>query len=1484
MSLYRELIDYYGDTATITNILFSLQSPDQIRSSGIEITNHTLYYHEQNGISKPERGGLYDDRMGTVDHYSICATCNQRSNLCPGHFGYINLVKPVFYWHYIGTVLDILKCVCFRCSNLLISENDDILKYKYDSNESRFKAIAVECKKKKKCCAENGCGAIQPNRIYKQDIGNIFAEWKFVDKESKKVLITGEIAHTILKRIKDHHIELLGFSTEYCRPEWMICSVLPVAPPAVRPSVRQDNNQRSDDDLTYKLIDIIKTNKKLESLLELNKPEKFINSTLQLLQFHITTMIDNEQPFGSSFGHATIQRSGRALKSLKQRIKDKEGRIRYNLMGKRVDFSARSVITPDPNLNIDQLGVPLKIAMNLTYPEKVNDYNINKIKEYILNGPFTYPGVKSIRKSKEDSIKNLKHIDLEKVIEELEIGDIVYRHLIDDDIVLFNRQPSLHKMSMMGHRVKVMDALTFRLNVCVTTPYNADFDGDEMNMHVPQSINATTELKYLTLVPTQIMNPSTSTPIIQLIQDTLVGLYRLSINDEKMLSVMPKKLENLEDKMFYFDKRTTMNIMMKNYNFVDMRQLGQSHDGYYNGKQIISTILQNINLVNNNITIKHGQLLKGSIKGSIGKTQLIDTIYKNYGKDKTADFINNAQGIINYFLYLTGFSVGVSDLTTEQNTLQKIIKNKKENVKKILKDIKLGLIENKYSTTLSEECEVRVKQELNSVETDTSALVITKLNDVSNRFVNMVKARSKGKDTNISQMIACVGQQNVDGKRIPIHYQNRTLPHFTQYDNGPKARGFIEHSYYSGLDPFEYFFHAMSGREGLIDTAVKTSETGYIQRKLVKVLEDVKVCYDNTVRNHNNEIIQLKFNYDMIDSTKLEKVSYTNFVDLSIEDFENQYKHCLNDDLKYYLKAVVVRKALTNKNKEIYEKYYEELLNDRIYVMKTVLNNNLNFVGDKTYLPFNLHRLCEDLKYKYNLDEINTKSDLNPMYIIENIYKLIKKFDNNQIIGIFLKFSLNPNIIIKKYRFDINIFEELINKIELTYNNALIHPGEMVGVIAAQSIGGQATQMTLNTFHLAGTSQSSNVTQGIPRFNELLNISKVIKSPYMKFYLKEQVNDVKNIKKIKNNIIETKLSDLILVTTINFDPDDMNTIIEEDKDLINNYLKFQKLFDIDNLLCSSANKCPFIIRFEFSKKKMIDRDVSMIDIYTVIKTQLPDTIDCIYQNNNNNKLVMRLRYNQNNGDDDLLWLRNLEKHILKLQIKGVKNIKDVIVNFTNVKTNYMIEEGDAKGSIIESEDIVLQTVSTKETGNNLEDMLAMDMIDITRIESNDVVEINNILGIEAAREMLLNEFHTVIETSGGEVNIRHLQLLVDLITYTGELLPVDRFGVKKKPADPLAKISFEDIPHHLYTSAQFGVKDSCKGISGNIMLGQEAACGTGICNILFDEQEFFTNIKSTVKESTDNEFVIVDYDKLYFTLEYNKLKPIDIKIPEIIIN
>lgn len=805
----------------IVGIQFSILSPEEIRKGAVtEITSRDTYIG-----NKPVLGGLFCPYMGVSEPGMLCPTDGLDYMNTPGYFGRIELAMPVFYYQHLNTIHKILRCVCLKCSRLLINkeEHKQALKMSSDERWAYVFGVASKVKRFKRCGDDNeeGCGCLMPNKIRKENLATLIAEWEsdgikgMSEEDAKKMnmQLTPDIVLKIFRRISDDDVSFMGFSPTFSRPDWMICQVLAVPPPAVRPSIKMDGQQRSEDDLTHIIVNIVKANKTLQEKI---RDGAQANVWHMVLQYYCATLVDNNIPGAAP----AAQRSGRKLKSIKERLNGKGGRVRGNLMGKRVDFSARSVITPDPNLSIRELGVPLKIAKNITKPVVVNDMNRRFLTKLVRNGPEEYPGAKILERKGGESI-SLRYADRENIV--LYNGDIVHRHMMDGDGVLFNRQPTLHRMSMMCHIARIMrQGDTFRMNVGDTKPYNADFDGDEMNMHMPQDEEAEAELKNLAAVPYQIISPAKNQSIIGIFQDSLLGSYRFTRPGVS------------------FTPRDAMNLLMA-YNGVN-EGLFAAHAERITSFQILSQIMPAFTMKYKTkgfgenddfatspgvLEIVDGKYLRGQLDKDVlggGSNGLITRTCNDFGNMAAAEFIDNLQNIVTEYMKGSAYSVGISDLIANRSTNEQITKSitdKKKEVKNLIDQTYLGIFENATGNTNEDEFEFQVTNILNKATNDSGKIGLKSL-DKDNRFVTMVKAGSKGSDLNISQMIACLGQQLIDGKRIPYGFENRTLPHFTKYDDSPSARGFVENSFISGLTPEELFFHAMGGRVGLIDTAVKS--------------------------------------------------------------------------------------------------------------------------------------------------------------------------------------------------------------------------------------------------------------------------------------------------------------------------------------------------------------------------------------------------------------------------------------------------------------------------------------------------------------------------------------------------------------------------------------------------------------------------------------------------------------------------------------
>jgi DNA-directed RNA polymerase II subunit RPB1 len=1413
-----------SEIESIVGVQFSILSPEEIeRSSVVEIISYTI-----NEGSEPKIGGIFDPRMGVLENGKICRTCGQTNHGCPGHFGHFRLTRPVYYIQFHNMIMNVLKCICIRCSKLRIDKehHKDLLSRK---GEARWKEVLSLSSNIKRCGqeCEDGCGAIQPDKFTREGIATIVANFP----ESQKQNLEVEYVHRLFRRIIDEDVDFMGLSRHWCRPDWMICTILRVPPPQVRPSVIQDNNQRSEDDLTHKLIDIIKNDHTLRNKIEANASKNVIDEMTNVVQYHIATLVDNDIPGVAP----SAQRSGRPLKSIQQRLGGKEGRIRYNIQGKRVEFSARSVITPDPNLSVAEIGVPLEIAMNLTSPERVTPYNIDKLYKIIANGADKWPGAKTIVR-KDGRMISLKHVNTSEIV--LYDGDTVNRHLIDNDILLFNRQPTLHKMSMMGHRVKVLPYKTFRMNVLVTRPYNADFDGDEMNAHIPQSYESMVELEEIAAVPHHIITPRHAKPMIGIYQDTLVGSFLLTKPG------------------IQFTRREFMNLMMWNKRFDGITPAGRALLGdqeRWSGQQVLGALLPPINMELGNksydkekegkdspnyVKIVQGDIKQGTVDGDIymkPSKGIVHVTYNDYGSKETVDLLDSLQNTVENFLVLNGFSVGISDLIADEETKRQIdikIQERKKQVEKFILQVHLDLFDNNTGKTNQQEFEDQIFGILNQATTDAGKTGQSSLS-IENRLLAMVRSGSKGEALNVAQMMACLGQTAIEGKRVPYGFTDRTLPHYKKYDDSSEARGFIESSFIRGLTPQQFFFHAMSGREGLIDTAVKTADTGYIQRQLIKSMEDLTVQHDGTVRDANNNIVQYHYGEDGINPVKIEIQS------LPIGTLSEQQIRADFGMTAVDWSTILADGVVREDDAIMITEYVEQLMLDQRMMVEEVLQKKGldSDDSDSVFAPVNLARYILNIKTRFNLKETD-KTDLIPGHILNGIKRIIERTHAyHKIWCALLRFHMAPHKLIVQNRFTKDAFDMLVELILINHMKSWVQPGDQVGIVAAQSIGEPATQMTLNTFHQAGVASKSAVTRGVPRLRELLKVTQNPKATSLTIYLKpEYANNKDKAREVVQDLSLTLLHNITNKVGIYWDENDANTVIEEDKQLMKFYSMFEDAFMAEN---GDSKSSKWVLRLELNREEMFNRNISIQEVVSVIKIQFAD-IKIVYSDYNSDKLMMRIRLPDKKTSetdsastmDDLTNLKKFQNKLLNsIVIRGIPGIKDV----TFRKDRQYVEIKDGKYQQVEQ--FVLDT-----NGSNFIKVMNHPMVDGTKVYSTNVWDIYEILGIEATRATLLNEINGLFDSVG--VNYRHICLLCDVMTRSGHLMSIDRYGINKNDIGTLAKASFEETEKILLKAALFGEVDPVTGISANIMMGQPIRGGTAFSQILLDDQMLPELLKS----------------------------------------
>ncbi|ACM55711.1 DNA-directed RNA polymerase subunit A' [Halorubrum lacusprofundi ATCC 49239] len=896
---------------------FGLMDPETYRDmSATKVITADTY----NDDGYPIDMGLMDPRLGVIDPGLECRTCGSHSGSCNGHFGHIELAAPVIHVGFTKLIRRLLRSTCRECGKLALDEEQrDEFRDRYErakelgNDEHDVLKAAVRQARKASTCpfcgepqadikhekpttyyevqdvlsgdySERIAAAMQPDEeeddpgtspqelaektdIDLERINEIMAGEFRPRKEDRRAIekaldidLTEEDMNKLMpsdirdwfEDIPDEDLEVLGIDSEHSRPEWMILTVLPVPPVTTRPSITLDNGQRSEDDLTHKLVDIIRINQRFMENREAGAPQLIIEDLWELLQYHVTTFVDNEISGTPPARH----RSGRPLKTLSQRLKGKEGRFRGSLSGKRVNFSARTVISPDPTLSLNEVGVPDRVAMEMTQTLNVTERNVEEARQYVRNGPEAHPGANYVRRPDGRRLK-VTEKNCEELAEKVEADWEVNRHLVDGDIVIFNRQPSLHRMSIMAHEVVVMPYKTFRLNTVVCPPYNADFDGDEMNMHALQNEEARAEARVLMRVQEQILSPRFGGNIIGAIQDHISGTYLLTHSNPEFTETQALDL-----------LRATRVDELPEADGVD-----DEGREYWTGRTLFSELLpDDLSLhfsssTGDDVIIEDGQLIEGTIDedavGAFGG-EVVDTLTKEYGETRSRVFINEIASLAMRAIMHFGFSIGIDDESIPPEAEEQVddaIESAYDRVQELIATYEAGELESLPGRGVDETLEMKIMQTLGKARDSAGDIADQHFGD-DNPAVVMARSGARGSMLNLTQMAGSVGQQAVRGERINRGYEDRTLSHYRPNDLSSEAHGFVENSYRSGLTPEEFFFHAMGGREGLVDTAVRTSKSGYLQRRLINALSELEAQYDGSVRDTSGRIVQFEFGED----------------------------------------------------------------------------------------------------------------------------------------------------------------------------------------------------------------------------------------------------------------------------------------------------------------------------------------------------------------------------------------------------------------------------------------------------------------------------------------------------------------------------------------------------------------------------------------------------------------------------------------------
>lgn len=1392
-----------------------------------------------------------------------------------GHFGHVRLPLPVFHIGYLKYIQSTLQNICKDCAKVLLEEQErrKTLKELRRPGIDNFRRVQIlkrvneQCRKARTCPY---CGSIQGvirklsvmklvhdkfsayNRSTAQkkvapeskvafdlSFENAKKYASDLDKHTKKAMddLNPLKVLRLFQQISPTDCELLGINPDEGRPEMFLWQYIPAPPICIRPSVAQENAS-NEDDITSKLSEIILYAGHLRVALQKGTAVATIMEMWEFLQLQVGLYVNSEVPGLQQPGF------GKPIRGFCQRLKGKQGRFRGNLSGKRVDFSGRTVISPDPNLSIEQVAVPQLVAKNLTYPERVNRQNIEKLRKCIINGPTVWPGAQAL--IKKDGVKfNLKFGGVamrEERANYLVPGDIVERHLEDGDVVLFNRQPSLHKLSIMSHRAKVRPWRTFRLNECVCTPYNADFDGDEMNIHLPQTEEARAEAMQLMGVKHNLATPKNGEPIIAATQDFITAAYLLSSKDRfydrkafsYICALMCQGDTHFDlpaptvwkPKMLWTGKQIFNILMRPNKESKVLVNLECPNKMYKTPKNpesepdIPDMVFDDTYLVVRNSEVMCGRMDKATVGGG-KKNSVFYVILRDYGPDDAAAAMNRLAKVCARFLTLCGFSIGVGDvfasanLTAEKTSLVDVAYALCSD---LIQQFNQGKLEKAAGSDLEETLENKISGILSQVRQSAGNYCVDTLSKYNAPLV-MAKSGSKGSDLNVAQMIACVGQQIIGGKRVSDGFQDRTLPHFHKNAREPPSKGFVKNSFYTGLLPTEFLFHAISGREGLVDTAVKTAETGYISRRLMKSLEDLATQYDDTVRTSGGGVVQFQYGADRLDPVDMEgeakPVNFQRTWDhIETLTWDNSERSLLPDEMSELCRSLlqVERNKYVRRNLVTGEElFYDE---DRIhtssdYDVMLAIDEHEGarlFLGSiQSFVAIRVLKLAT-ARRAVGLDPRLPADD-------PELQKAFSTWEtlNKERLPAEPEMSEADRAIQERHmdrvaKVSATTLRRFIQECLLKYRKAQTEPGHAVGAVGAQSIGEPGTQMTLKTFHFAGVAGMS-ITQGVPRIKEIIGASKKISTPVIECELVNN-NSMHAAKAVKGKMEKTFISDIISYIDDEWLPDVAKITMKLD-------MKALKEMQLGITVKDIADA---IIKAKKLKLKIEADDLRVGQ----------DTIEVIVQNTWHDAAAARkaakvravavekgvsMSAGEESSADFQLRINFLKRLLPKVPVSGYPEAARAIIQTTE----------DEKNKGVYTNKVLVE-------GYGLRACMTTPGVIGTKAYTNSVMECKDVLGIEAARKTIAREIAAVMKDMN--IDPRHMDLLADVMTYKGDVLGITRHGLAKMRDSVLQLASFEKTPDHLFDAAAGMKKDAIEGVSECIIMGQSMSMGTGAFQVV----------------------------------------------------
>ncbi|KZO96375.1 beta and beta-prime subunits of DNA dependent RNA-polymerase [Calocera viscosa TUFC12733] len=1275
-----------------------------------------------------------------------------------------------------------------------------------------------------------------------------------------------------------------------------------------------------------------------------------------LLERLIQLQVDVNSFMDSSKNPQPVRQGKKPPEGVKQRLEKKEGLFRMNMMGKRVNYAARSVISPDVNIETSEIGIPPVFARKLTFAEPVTAYNVQELRQLVMNGPRNYPGatmveyedgshqsLHTMNEQQRLAIANqlltpmpARGVEHQGMMRQGWVNKKVYRHLRNGDMLLLNRQPTLHKPSIMAHKAKVLKGeKTIRLHYANCESYNADFDGDEMNIHFAQNHIARAEAMSIANTDNQYLVPKTGEPLRGLIQDHVVSAFFMTAQDTFFTREEYQQL-------IYGALRPEENYSGEG-RVVTVPPTIWKPRALWTGKQIITTILKNItpnNAKGLNLTAKakirgdlwrkgseegtvlliDGELLTGIIdKAQIGASAhgITHSVFELYGPETAGKLISIFGRLFTKFLQHRGFTCRMDDLLLSPEGEQAR--------KKLMQDgLSLGLkaaISNfpDLAEMDPDEAAGQVKERMASIlrdDTKMAGLDMTyrgELNQLTeniekaclpgglvrpfpvNHMQAMIMAGAKGKPVNARQISSSLGQQDLEGRRPPVMISGKTLPSFQAFETSAEAGGYVASRFLTGLRPQEFYFHCMAGREGLIDTAVKTSRSGYLQRCLVKHLEGARVHYDHTVRSSDNSVLQFQYGGDGLDVVKQTQLTQFNFAVENLESYVNLTKpKSLWNVLDLETASIHMKKALKKPRKHppVMEKY-----------------------SPSRFLGATSEAFARDVE----------------AYVEKNPHGVLKK-----------------KVADGEYGMTPKAFRSLMN---VRYMRSLVQPGEAVGLLAAQCIGEPSTQMTLNTFHFAGHG-AANVTLGIPRLREIvMTASTQPKTPNMTILMKTSDSPTAAIaakaQRICQAISRVTLADLVRQITVKerietashpgvtsrhktytvtldlFSKEEYKEehnitpkqVLASLAAIFSNVLKKEIATELKKISADLKGQASGIGKgkapiddeglagpdqddddaeprpatragnddamsegdgdnddekraaqlrqqatYDDERSDQSD-DEGMFDDAAIDAEFADEDEDEAGRDMNPDEIAQEALLDAQTDESKDLFIKtvpqatsfNFKKGTwcefdLQFPLSAPKLLlvglierccsASVVRELPGLQNCFVVADDRAKRNLqtVAGEAgsrVDLSQIQLMTNGCNFPALWQIldESVDVDHIYSNDINAVLQHYGVEMARYGIVQEIRAVFETYGIEVNFRHLRLIADYMTFDGGYKPFNRSGIATS-SSPLLKASYETTAAFLSDATLYGDFDDLTSPSGTIVIGKPSNIGTGIFDIV----------------------------------------------------